>query len=188
MQALAQLINYLFSAYLFILLLRFILQKLQASWYNPITKLIVNLTNPIIKVTRKIIPGFKGFDFSIIVVALLLEVVELYVVNWMRFGFTLDFSGILIMAICTLLIKLTYIFLFSVMICACLSWFTTPNHNALSDVTGTIAKPLLSVTQRYVSLSSTIDLSPVIVMGVLYLILIFILGPLSRVGLEMALA
>lgn len=187
MQALAQLINYLFDAYVFMLLLRFLFQKLQASWYNPVVKFVANLTNPIVKTTRKFIPGFKGFDISIIVVAFILEIIELYLVNWMRLGFTMDFSGALIIALAALLTKLIYIFLFSIMIWAFLSWFTAAQRNPVSEVTGILAYPLLRLVRRFVPLLSGIDLSPVVAIIILYLVMAFILNPLLRLGLSLAL-
>lgn len=187
MQALAQLINYIFDAYIFILLLRFLLQKLQASWHNPVTKFVVTLTNPIVKVTRRFIPGFKGFDFSILIVAYALEILELYIVSWMRLGFSLDFGGVVLVALMALLIKVTYIFLFATMIWAFLSWFTAAQRNPISEVTGILAYPLLRLARRFVPLLSGIDLSPVVTMIVLYVLMAFAWTPIMRLGLQMAL-
>ena len=186
MQALAQLINYIFDAYIFILLLRFLLQKLQASWHNPVTKFVVTLTNPIIKVTRRFIPGFKGFDFSILIVAFLLEIFDLYLMGWMRLGFTLDLGGVALVALMALLIKLTYIFLFATMIWAFLSWFTAAQRNPISEITGVVAYPLLRYAQRFVPLVSGIDLSPVVIMIALYVLMTFVWSPIMYLGLQMA--
>ena len=186
MQALAQLINYLFDTYIFILLLRVILQKLQASWHNPATRFVITLTNPIVKVTRRIIPGFRGFDFSIIVAAYLLEMLELYLVGWLRLGFSYDISGVLLVALMALLIKTTYIFLFAILVWAFLSWFTAAQRNPIAEVTGILAYPLLRLARRFVPLVSGIDLSPMVVMIILYIILAFVWQPIMRLGLQMA--
>lgn len=187
MQALAQLINYIFDAYIFILLLRFFLQKLQASWHNPVTKFVATVTNPVVKLTRRFIPGFKGFDFSILIIAYALEILEMYLVGWMRLGFTLDFGGVAIVALMALLTKVTYIFLFATLIWAFLSWFTAAQRNPISEITGILAYPLLRLARRVVPLVSGIDLSPVVIMIVLYVIMAFIWGPIMRLGLQMAL-
>jgi YggT family protein len=187
MQALAQLLNYIFDAYIFILLLRFLLQKLQASWHNPVTKFVITLTNPIVKITRRVIPGYRGYDFSILVVALLVEIAELYVVNWIRLGFTLDFSGVILLAVVALVTKVVYIILFSIMIWAFLSWFTAAaQRNPVSEVTGIIAYPWLRLARRFVPLVGGIDLSPVVVLIVLYLVMAFVLTPITGVGLNLA--
>lgn len=186
MQALAQLINYILDAYIFILLLRFILQKLGASWHNPVTKFVVTLSNPVVKVTRRVIPGFKGFDFAILVVAYLIELLELYIVNWMRLGFTLDFGGVAIIGITALATKIIYVVMFSIIIWAFLSWFTTAQQNPIAEVTGVIAFPWLRLARRFIPMVGGLDLSPIALLIIFYLILSFVLTPITRIGLQIA--
>ena len=56
MYFLVQLINFVFDTYLFLLLARLLLQKLEAGWQNPMTQTIVKVTDPVVKPLRRIFP------------------------------------------------------------------------------------------------------------------------------------
>lgn len=187
MQFLATIINFIFDAYIFILLVRIILQKLHANWHNPVTQFVVKLTDPVIKPARKIIPGYKGLDISIVLIAFIVEFVELYLVTLIRVGFSPHLSGIAFFALISLLSKTIYIFLFATIIWSFLSWFTTSHRHPMSEITGIIVSPLLRLTRRFLPLIGGIDLSPMVIMFVLYLVLRFAVTPLLGMGVAWAL-
>ncbi len=72
-QALVLIISSLGSLYLLAVLLRFLLQAARADFYNPVTQAIVKLTSPLVVPLRRIIPGYRGFDFATLVLALILN-------------------------------------------------------------------------------------------------------------------
>jgi YggT family protein len=72
-QALVLIISSLGSLYLLAVLLRFLLQAARADFYNPVTQAIVKITSPLVVPLRRIIPGYRGFDFATLVLALLLN-------------------------------------------------------------------------------------------------------------------
>ena len=78
-QALVYLIHALGNLFLLAILLRFLLQAAKADFYNPITQAIVKITTPVIKPFRRIIPGYRGFDFASLVAGLLISVIATYV-------------------------------------------------------------------------------------------------------------
>ena len=47
-----------------LVLLRLLLQISRADFYNPLSQFIVKVTNPLLKLFRRFIPGFWGFDFA----------------------------------------------------------------------------------------------------------------------------
>lgn len=59
------------SLYLSFILLRFLLQTARADFYNPISQLLVKVTNPVLLPLRRIIPGVFGVDIASLVLALL---------------------------------------------------------------------------------------------------------------------
>ncbi len=65
------LIRVLGSLYLSIILLRFMLQAARADFYNPVSQMLVTLTNPVLVPLRRFIPGFWGIDVACLVFALL---------------------------------------------------------------------------------------------------------------------
>lgn len=72
-QALVLLINSIGGLYILAVLLRFLLQAARADFYNPVTQAIVKITAPLVNPLRRIIPGYRGFDFASLVLALLLN-------------------------------------------------------------------------------------------------------------------
>ena len=56
--------------YILAVLLRFMLQVARADFYNPFTQAIVKVTDPTVRLFRRFIPGFRGFDFASLLLAL----------------------------------------------------------------------------------------------------------------------
>lgn len=65
------LINVLGSLYLSVILLRFLLQMARADFYNPVSQMLVKVTNPLLLPLRRIIPGLWGIDLASLVLAIL---------------------------------------------------------------------------------------------------------------------
>lgn len=186
MQFLVSLINYVFDIYIFILLLRVILQACHASWANPLVPFLVAVTKPLVNPVRKVIPGFKGIDLSIVVVAFALEVIEFYLTIWLSHSFAPEVAGVLCYSLLALVNKTLYIFWFAILIWTILSWIVTKQQNPLSEITGTISYPLVRSVRRFVPLIGGVDLSPFVVVVVLYAILSFAVAPLMRYCIEWA--
>ncbi|MCE2027728.1 YggT family protein [Sessilibacter corallicola] len=74
MQALSSiatlLIQTLASLYLFLIVLRFLLQLARADFYNPISQAVVKYTNPALVPLRRIIPSLFGLDTACILLAI----------------------------------------------------------------------------------------------------------------------
>lgn len=105
------------SLYLSIILLRFLLQTARADFYNPISQLLVKLTNPVLIPLRRLIPGLFGVDVASLVFALLFHwlvmqimlliagagfIAPHYMLGWSIIGITLNiinlyfFAGIVV--------------------------------------------------------------------------------------------
>ena len=71
------LVNALAGFFLFVVLLRFVLQAARADFYNPISQFVVKATNPLIVPLRKIIPGLGGFDWAAIVLMIIVQIIAI---------------------------------------------------------------------------------------------------------------
>jgi len=69
----ALLVNALLGIYLLAVLLRFLLQIAKADFYNPVSQAVIRITDPLVRVFRQFIPGYKGIDFSSLFLAILLQ-------------------------------------------------------------------------------------------------------------------
>ncbi len=67
------LVSTLGGLYLLAVLLRFLLQIARADFYNPLSQAVVKITDPVVRIFRTIVPGYRGVDFSSLVLALVVE-------------------------------------------------------------------------------------------------------------------
>ena len=80
--AVAQVLDFLLWAYLWILIARVVISWIDADPYNPIVRFIYNLTEPVLEKVRERLPLFAaGFDLSPIVVALAIWFIKRFLVQ-----------------------------------------------------------------------------------------------------------
>lgn len=75
----ALIFNTLTGIYLLAILLRFLLQVARADFYNPMSQAVFRITDPMVRVFRSFIPGYKGIDFSSLILALVVEAMAICV-------------------------------------------------------------------------------------------------------------
>jgi YggT family protein len=79
--ALIQLVQTLFEVYTFILLARVLISWVQTDPYNPIVRVLYQLTEPLLAPIRRLLPQTGMMDFSPIVAFIALTVVERIVMS-----------------------------------------------------------------------------------------------------------
>lgn len=67
--------NFLFFA----LLIRVIMSYANPYWNHPITDFLKRLTDPLLRIGRKIIPNISGFDFSPFIIMIILKIITLFI-------------------------------------------------------------------------------------------------------------
>lgn len=77
----ALIVNALGGLYLLAVLLRFLLQVARADFYNPVSQAVVRITDPAVRVFRTFIPGYRGIDFSSLVLAMIVEAVFIVILR-----------------------------------------------------------------------------------------------------------
>ena len=81
--AVIQLVQTLFEVYSFILLARVLTSWVQTDPYNPIVRILYQLTEPLLGAIRRFLPQTGMMDFSPIVAFVLITIVERIVVSMM---------------------------------------------------------------------------------------------------------
>jgi YggT family protein len=156
------LLNVFFGLYIFTVLLRFLLQLVRADFYNPIAQFLVAVTNPPLKLLRRVIPGLYGIDFASVVLLLLLELVfQMLLAALLNQPVTV--ATLLVKGIFDLLHSTLSIYLFGILIMVILSWIN-PYPNPVSQLLGRLTEPLLRPARRAIPSFSGIDLSPMLAM------------------------
>ena len=81
--AIIQLVQTLFDLYSFILLARVLISWFQIDPYNPIVRILYQLTEPLLAPIRRLLPQTGMMDFSPIVAFIAIMVVERIVISMM---------------------------------------------------------------------------------------------------------
>ena len=163
------LIDTLFSIYIAIMLLRFILQQVGADFYNPISQFIVKATQPLVVVARRFIPSIKKIDTATLVLALTLIALKLVLLLSIA-GYPINGLQLLVRGLHDL-VSLTFdIFIVALFIQAILSWINPDPYNSISNLLRSLTAPVLRPIQKHIPAIGGIDLSTLIALiGLMFL-------------------
>lgn len=173
MNALIFLVETFARLYLMTFLLRIILQLIRADFYNPISQFIVRVTNPLVMPARRILPRTRGIDMPTLIVLIALQFIVTSMLIVMRGG--LPTPAILIWATVFRLAQLTIdTYLICTFIYVILSWLAQATYSPFAMFLGQIVEPVLRPVRRLLPHIGGLDISPMIVMVLLYALSIFI--------------
>lgn len=155
------LIDTLFSVYIAVMLLRFILQQIGADFYNPISQFIVKATQPLVVPTRQLIPSIRKVDTATLVLVLALILIKL-VILFSIAGIPFNGAQLTLRAVYDL-VSLTFdIFIVALFVQAILSWVNPDPYHPVSSLLRSLTFPILRPIQKHVPPISGIDLSTII--------------------------
>ncbi|WP_040939878.1 YggT family protein [Coxiella burnetii] len=181
------LVGLIFDLYIIILMLRLLIQKLGASYYNPISQVVIRLTNIFVSPLQRIIPGFKGFDLAIVLLLVLLEFIQVLLLLWLRAGWLPKFSGLVIIVIATLGNKFLNLYFYAIILRVVMSWIASLQHNPIAEIIFLITEPLMRPIRRLIPSIAGFDFSPIVLLILLQLISILVFRPLIEFGTQLAL-
>ena len=184
--ALLYLVNTIFSIYILLVALRFLLQTVRADTHNPLSQFLLQATGPPLRLLRRLIPGFAGVDWSCIILLLSLQAVELYLTGLIAFGSSPAFPGLVLLSSAELLKLIIYIFMFVIFVQIILSWINPGTYNPITVLLYQLSEPLLRPARRILPPTYGIDFSPILVFIVLQLSLILLVRPLAELGRALA--
>lgn len=183
MQTLSQIaiyiINTLGSIYLLIVVLRFLLQLVRADYYNPVSKMIVKATNPLLVPMRKIIPGFWGVDFACLVLALAIKMILLQIII-LLLGYGLQNPLLLLPWAFLGIIKLiatTYFWGLIIIVIA--SWVAPYSHNPGLNLVRQLIEPTMAPLRKVLPAMGGLDFSPMIALMLLHIFNQYIMPSLA---------
>lgn len=85
MMAVAQLINFVLTAYMWIIIGRAVISWVNADPYNPIVRFLYDATEPVLSRIRRILPiNFGGIDFSPMVLILVIMFLQSFLVGTLK--------------------------------------------------------------------------------------------------------
>ena len=160
MIALHYLVDALLTIYLYVLILRFVMQLSRADFRNQIAHAVLVVTNPVIMPLRKILPPVGKVDtssvvaiviFAALIVAaapLLLQGMALDPITWLRWTL--------------LLIARSFITFYTVciIIYVLLGWVIPPGYSPPMALLASICEPVLAPVRKLIPPIGGIDFSP----------------------------
>jgi YggT family protein len=171
--ALRFLLNIVFGLIVYAVLLRFLMQVLRAPFRNPLGQAVSALTDWAVKPVRRILPGYRGYDWASLVLAWLFQALWLAAMIALGTGIV---SGavaglVAVLAIVELIKAALWIAIVAVFVQALLSWVAP--DGPIAGVLNALTFPLLRPIRRVIPpLGGVLDLSPLIVIVLAQLVLI----------------
>ena len=163
------LIDTIVSLIVFLLLARFHFQWLRVPFRNPMGEFVLATTSWAVMPARRVIPGLAGLDLATLLVAFVLQALGL----WAQFAIAgADPSPLAIAAIAAVdLVRYSlYILVFAIFVQVAISWI---NPDApLAPFFDLVTRPFLRPLRRYVPPVGRVDLTPLVLLVILYVILI----------------
>jgi YggT family protein len=170
--ALRFLVNIIFGLLVYAVLLRFLMQVLRAPFRNPFGQAVAALTDWAVKPVRRIVPGYRGYDWASLILAWCFQALWLAVTIALGTGIV---SGavaglVAVLAIVELIKAALWITIVAVFVQAILSWVAP--DGPLAGVLNAMTFPLLRPVRRVIPpLGGVLDLSPLIVIVIAQLLL-----------------
>jgi len=163
-QVLLLIINTLGGLYIFAVVLRFLLQAARADFYNPVSQSIVKLTSPLITPLRKMISGYRGFDFASLILALLLNIVAtgLMLLVTGNLG-VVDTSTIVAWSAVGLIAFILKIYKYGLLISIIASWIAPYSGNPVLLLIHQLLEPIMKKVHRVIPPMGGLDFSPIFV-------------------------
>ncbi len=178
--------------YLLAVLLRFLLQVAKADFYNPVSQAVIKITDPMVRVLRTVIPGYKGIDFSSLVLAFAIEAVAictliiLYGESISNIGYTnivtWAFAGVLLF-----IIQIYYYAILASIIMSFVMMFSgSTNPHPLLLLVWQLTEPFMWPVRKIIPSMVGLDFSPIFIFIAIQIIQNFILtsfgvGPYAAV-------
>lgn len=180
------LVEAVFGLYIIALLLRFLLARVRADFYNPCSQFIVRLTDPPLKPLRRVIPGVLGIDWALITLLLVVQALEIGLIAWLFAGRIPAPPGLAALALAHLLKTLIYIYIFIIIAQVIISWLNPGAYNPLTVIMHQLSEPALTPVRRLIPPAGGFDWAPLAVMIILNLALILLVSPLMDLGRQLA--
>ncbi|THB74879.1 MAG: YggT family protein [Gammaproteobacteria bacterium] len=160
------------EVYLSIIILRFLLQYFRADFHNPLSQFCVKATNIFLRPMRKVIPGWRGIDFSSLILALIVQILGTFLWLFIASGGKIINPVILpISASLSVANQILVVMLYAILVRVIISWVAQSGSYYTSSLTVVYAltDPILLPFRRF-TVFGAMDFSPFIAGIVLYAI------------------
>ncbi len=156
------LINTVFKIYIFLILIRFLMQWMGADFFNPVAQFIVKITKPLLNPLRKIVPAGGHYDYASLIALFALQALYGYLMAAIQGG-QISIAPLMVWTIGEIVDLTLNTFVILIIVRALLSWINPGTYNPAVSLMYNITDPLLNFGRKMIPTISGIDLSPMII-------------------------
>ena len=175
------LVNSLINIYLFLLMLRFLLQASRADYYNPLSQSVVKITQPVVGLFQGFLGPVAGrFDLATLAAGFVLKVVSMIAI-FMVIGVGMPpVAGLLIAGVAALANAILKIYFFAMIVMIILSWVAPNASHPGALLVMQLVEPIMAPVRKVIPPLGMIDLSPILVFIAINLVDGVVVGSLIR--------
>jgi YggT family protein len=162
--------------YLYVFLLRIVLHAVRADYYNPLSQVILKLTQPLLRPLQAMLPAWRRFDLAAGVIMLALTALDITLMAAL-WGQGIGPGDVALYTLVKVVVLVLNLYIFALVIQAVLSWVGPGFSNPAGNLLWVINEPLLKPVRRVIPPTSGLDFSPLIVILVLVFVRRLILLP-----------
>lgn len=176
------LITLIFQLYILAVMMRFLLQLVRADFYNPLSQLLITITNPVLRYLRRWIPGYAGIDWPSLLLMFVLQAVELSLIALLEPVAFPAISGLFLLTLTYLLKMVIWIYIFVILLQAIISWINPGAYSPVTILMYQLTEPVLRPCRRIIRPAGGMDFSPLVVLIILQLLLMLLIAPMQDLG------
>ncbi len=171
--AIIYLVSTITDLYVAAILLRLLLQWVKADFYNPLSQLLVKVTNPVLVPARRIIPSIGPLDTASVVVMFLLELLQLTIISQIsQSEFGLAF--LLVFAVKKLVFTLLMTYFVLIIAKVIISWIASQSRHPIIPLIYQLTDPVLKPFSKLLPPMGGFDLSPLFALITLRFLLLLL--------------
>tara|TARA_Y100000766_G_scaffold281083_1_gene291994 strand:+ start:206 stop:805 length:600 start_codon:yes stop_codon:yes gene_type:complete len=176
--AVAQIFNTIAGLYLLFVVARFLLQLAKADFYNPISQAVFKATDPAVRLFRSFIPGYKGVDFSSLILAFIVQFLAISITIFLYSG-TIPSVGFIVtwsfIGVLNFIILFYYYALIASIVMSFITMFSgNMNPHPILLLVWQITEPIMAPFRRVIPPMGGLDFSPILIFLIIGLIRNFI--------------
>lgn len=159
----------------------------RADFYNPISQVLVRVTNPLLRPLRRVLPGLAGLDIAAIVLAVAVQFIGLVLVISLL-GYTLpNMLRVLVWAVLGCAGMVLNIYFFGVLASIILSWVAPGSYHPAALLLHQLVQPVMAPFRRMLPSLGGLDLSPILVFLTINVIQVLLRHGAAEVGMPIQL-
>lgn len=152
------------------LVLRMLFYSFAVDARHPFCQLLLKVTNPLVLPIRKIVPKNRYFDFSTLILLLLVEVLKYELLSYLQTGYVFGIGQLLVIIPCDIIIQTCWLLFYSLLIMVILSFIAPNLRHPFVDVIHMLSAPPARLGRKFIPSTGGFDFGPFVALVVLKVI------------------